>query len=147
MIVFCPCRIVMTGVSLARTKLDYATGSRRWCRKEKTMTAKEAISILEFHNPFLGTDKNLTEAFDMAIKALTAQQWIPCSERLPERSNNVLATISGCVYPDGKSVIRIARYSREQWPGGVRGWIIPNNRLGHVTAWMPLPEPWKGEEK
>lgn len=34
------------------------------------MTAKEAISILEFHNPFLGTDKKLTEAFDMAIKAL-----------------------------------------------------------------------------
>lgn len=44
------------------------------------MTVNEAINILELHNPFLGPDENLTEAFDMAIKALTAQQWIPCSD-------------------------------------------------------------------
>lgn len=34
------------------------------------MTILEAIDTLELHNPFLGTDENLTESFDMAIKAL-----------------------------------------------------------------------------
>lgn len=68
------------------------------------MTAKEAISILEFHNPFLGTDKKLTEAFDMAIKALTAQQWIPCSEQeYPSDNREVEVTCEFTRY-DGKKI-------------------------------------------
>lgn len=34
------------------------------------MTIVEAINILEMNNPFLGSDERLTEAFDIAIKAL-----------------------------------------------------------------------------
>lgn len=35
------------------------------------MTIQEAIDVLELHNPFLGSDERLTQAFDTAIKALT----------------------------------------------------------------------------
>lgn len=106
------------------------------------MTAKEAISILEFHNPFLGTDKKLTEAFDMAIKALTAQQWIPCSERLPEHPENddyYLVTIQ-CEHYDGWDdyVTGFAEWTKH-------GWDELSCYIGQikVVAWMPLPEPWK----
>lgn len=91
------------------------------------MTAKEAINILELHNPFLGTDKKLTEAFDMAIKALTAQQWIPCSERLPDEKGYYLTTtMYQEVYCD-------------YWNGECF------NRTEMIIAWKSLPEPWKGE--
>lgn len=56
-------------------------------------------------------------------------RWIPCSERLPEYGQNVLVC-----YKDGSMGINhvIDEYYEE--------WFIY-----WVLAWMPLPEPWKGE--
>lgn len=82
----------------------------------------------------------------------SAQQWIPCSERLPKekdagilkklgtekKSEYVLATVevkgermtvTACTY-DGK------------WDWNMK-YAFPDYK---VVAWMPLPEPWKGEE-
>ena len=101
------------------------------------MTAKEAIDILELHCPFLGTDKNLTEAIDMAIKALTAQQWIPCGERLPEVGEDVLFSVGGVYVAEG-CLREDGGWSQFRWQA--------IQRKESVTAWMPLPEPWKGEE-
>lgn len=101
------------------------------------MTAKEAISILELHNPFLGTDKNLTEAFDMAINALTAQQWIPCERELPDVGRSVLISVGGmytaegCLREDGD-------WTQFRWDA--------IQRKDMVGAWKPLEEPWKGEQ-
>lgn len=71
------------------------------------------------------------------IKALpSAQQWIPCSERLPEvkigwdsEVNTYLVTVDdGAIYTD-IDIIRTSGF----------------NKYGsNVTAWMPLPEPYKG---
>ena len=98
------------------------------------MTAKEAISILEFHNPFLGTDKKLTEAFDMAINALTAQQWIPCtSTKRPKDREEVMVTID-----DG-----YRRYTdTDEFVNG-QYWYHDDKQ---VVAWKPFDEPWKGED-
>lgn len=94
------------------------------------MTVNEAINILELHNPFLGSDKNLTEAFDMAIKVLTAQRWIPCSKRLPKTSEHKDDMVLVCY---GNGSIRFNTYRN--------GWV-----QGNPIAWMPLPDQWEGEE-
>ena len=59
----------------------------------------------------------------------SAQQWIPCSERLPEERGFYLTTTKDkAVYCDY--------------------WNEDNfDRTEMVIAWMPLPEPWKGAEE
>ena len=76
-----------------------------------------------------------------ALKALPSvqqgQQWIPVSERLPETDGYYLVTIktfgwNGEQYED----VDIARYERKN------GWL----KADKCIAWMPLIEPYKGEE-
>ena len=69
--------------------------------------------------------------------------WIPVSERLPEDEYGVLVTVNGkhnnTTFIDA---LEIAEYdSDEGWIiEGYLDWINPD-----VTAWMPLPEPYKEE--
>lgn len=64
-------------------------------------------------------------------------EWIPCSERLPENENRVLATLR----IDDECHTIIARYIRGSWTPSI-GWLTGNEE---IIAWMPIPEPWKGE--
>ena len=57
-----------------------------------------------------------------------AFRWIPLSERLPERSGKYLVTVkNGNVYAGTFSAYEMAFTCA-------------------ATAWMPLPDPWEGEE-
>ena len=81
--------------------------------------------------------KRLEEVCDLAIKALEQTTWITVSERLPEENRTVIASTEYGVYPE-------ARYTEEdgwQWAyePGADYWV----GLKNVTAWMPLPEPYK----
>ena len=65
--------------------------------------------------------------------------WIPCSERLPEDKQEILfSTKTGCVHS--------GRYhdndSANQWYSHRNRMMAWNNV---VTAWMPLPQPPKGD--
>ena len=65
----------------------------------------------------------------------SAQQWIPCSERLPKEDDYVLATVD---YGD----VTIAEYL-----GGNNWFTQEGNANAHteeILAWMPLPQPWRG---
>ena len=76
----------------------------------------------------------------------TAQRWISCEERLPYaeygESDTVLTT---CGYRDVEDTsvrwIRLLYFN-----GG--NWCYPTGETyeAKVYAWMPLPEPWKGEQ-
>ena len=71
--------------------------------------------------------------------------WIPCSSKLPNaeygESDNVLATCGYRDVEDGS--IRLIRTL--YFNGG--NWCYPTGEtyLEKVYAWMPLPEPWRGD--
>lgn len=58
-------------------------------------------------------------------------QWILCSERLPEKPN--MYTVTDSKGDVARFVFTNTESSREYW-------------LRCAKAWMPLPEPWRGEE-
>ena len=60
------------------------------------------------------------------------QEWTPCSERLPEEDGLYLVTTS-----KGQVQAHVFNHngnSKEYW-------------MRCNKAWMPMPEPWKGETK
>lgn len=77
---------------------------------------------------------------DEGIPRINYLRWIPCSKRLPEKHGYYLVQTDG----SHNSVIDIAEYgilfdkinSDPIW-----GW----NKASRVIAWMPLPEPYRGE--
>lgn len=79
------------------------------------------------------------------IKSLpSAQQWIPCSERLPMQTGEYIVTL----------LVGDARWTDKfgYTPTKDGGWYDPENPNQNiinwnkgVIAWMPLPEPWRGE--
>ena len=89
-------------------------------------------------------------ALDMAIKALEQEpsssenpnRWIPCSERLPEDMTYVLTTIQ----INSKRVrVRSGNYYHGFFNND--NGDVWNATDEEVTAWMPLPEPYKAESE
>ena len=68
--------------------------------------------------------------------------WIPCSERLPEHDEKYLCTYIFHKHYDMPFVQVLDYYATDKSPHF-------QHTLGDsgmkVLAWMPLPEPWKGE--
>ena len=68
------------------------------------------------------------------VPAQPEQRWIPMKERRPEKDGRYLCTFQGkavhiCMYLNG--CFRIYGYNEDNL----------------ITAWMPLPEPYKEEEQ
>jgi hypothetical protein len=76
------------------------------------------------------------------IKALpSARQWIPCSERMPDIHEEVLICDSFVT----QRVYTLTRISDDEV-----GWEDDYgfyHSLEDVEAWMPLPEPYRGENE
>lgn len=93
----------------------------------ENMTDKDGCHLVEF---------TLAEkiADNLIANRMIAQQWIPVSERLPERFENVL-----CYFPEkdyGSPVmVDYNESTREEIAVFARQY-----KWGKVTHWMPLPE-------
>ena len=101
--------------------------------------AIEALRDAENH-AFNSYYQGLIKAHKIIADLPTAQpetQWIPCSERLPERADNVIIC-----YKKGYHTLvstGIYLYKFKMWYVDVVG-----DLRNEVVAWMPLPEPYKG---
>ena len=79
-------------------------------------------------------------------RAEPERKWIPVSEALPENNRQVL------VYAQSTH-FALAKYDEMMEPDGKwkKQWVTfdawkPYYTIENVIAWMPLPEPWRGEE-
>lgn len=86
---------------------------------------------------------NDAEALQMGIEALKAQEWIPCSERLPKIYIPVI--LSG----KHNEVIGYRRNDSDWMAFTGDGWETDIEHPEDFIAWMPLPESYKedGEDE
>ena len=95
-----------------------------------------AIDALHMHLMYrMGTDSNkkrLDEWINNLPSAQPVQRWIPCSERLPEEGSYLVWM--PFAPPEGR--IAVADYCDGYW-----------NIKTPISAWMPLPAPYRGGEK
>lgn len=122
------------------------------------MNRQEAIAILKDISWQMGSVKRLEniEAIEMAIAALQ-DDWIPCSERLPEEDKDVLVTVHFMglkqTHPNGWNdhikpnyYVDIASRIDEEWSSASDEYKIARNRH-KIIAWRPLPAPYKESEE
>lgn len=74
-----------------------------------------------------------------------ADEWIPCSERLPDEGKEVLISYDYDSFdiemtPKRYLGVMIGCYEDSEW------WSSGKWTDG-VTAWYPLPDPWEGDSK
>lgn len=77
----------------------------------------------------------LDDAISIVEDAPSAQQWIPCSERLPEEDGTYF--VSG-VWENGDVEVGQLEYIADEHR-------FSNVIYFNVDAWMPLPEPYRKE--
>ena len=107
------------------------------------MTKREFLDIVFALAP---TEANaIMDAFDEYVDS-NEPHWIPCSERLPEYGVDCLVTVKQ-KYPwqtDWEYFVDLG------WRGDYidGAWDTTNDwdegQETHISAWMPLPEPFKG---
>ena len=121
------------------------------------MTNNEIIKFLQSKQIPQCGDKVYTadeeyEAYQRAINAVEQTTWIPVSERLPEVGKKILVTSYGRVCyavmistdgHDGYPIFRLQDSLKERT---VCETIAHSDMTSsRIIAWMPLPEPYKGE--
>lgn len=82
---------------------------------------------------------NANQWLEMIKKLPSAQQWIPVSERLPD----VMGFDERYLVSLAWGGVGVMEYKSTGFHNYGSFSPVP---IGTVTAWMPLPEPWKGEE-
>ena len=94
---------------------------------------------------FASIDRKMTcgEISAMVNSIPSAQQWIPCGERLPETAQDVLITIKDT---DEEAAERV-RVSTGYLVHGEWFEIIGYCKLVNPCAWMPLPEPYNEKKE
>ena len=99
------------------------------------------------HTP-IGIIGAFLDGYETGLKDISKREWIPVSERLPEKNTRCLVTV-GLFY-----LTQMATYSNLM--GTIDHRIFYQGDYGrenfediteYVKAWQPLPEPYKAESE
>ena len=117
-------------------------------KTEKQFQESDELDVSDWieHRIFV---QNMSDIDRQTILALPSaqpeQQWIPCIERPPEDDNVYFVTVHpDYIVPGGLSVDTLHWYDGKWW---FDYYGQPAEFTDPIIAWMPLPEPWKGEER
>ncbi|EKM2784540.1 ead/Ea22-like family protein [Escherichia coli] len=103
-------------------------------------TVTEALELDTAKNGYILLVQDAEPNFDInGNSPVTTDGWISCSERMPEKNQNVLISVnfdSSLVEP----LICSARYTGSTFRRG-EATIKPGNGIEQATHWMTLPEP------
>ena len=102
--------------------------------REKLIELLKSAYGTSFNAPYFREHELEPLADHLIANGVTVQQWIPVSERLPEKDTYTLVTTDG--------VVISAYWHNDRFYGFSAKGIAT---VGGVTHWMPLPEPPKGE--
>lgn len=109
---------------------------------DDTISRQAAIDKFE---PWLKVDGysegelNMLKAVLYELRVMpSAQRWIPCGERLPEPGVNVLVDVADI--PAGGRFPLIDEICKDG------EWLNCDGSEWLALAWMPIPDPWKGEQ-
>lgn len=75
-------------------------------------------------------------------------KWISCNDSLPTHESHVLATVRTTIdecYIDNVMEVSIVYNFYSGHPVFMKNGITLDDEKHNVLAWMPLPEPYKGE--
>ena len=91
------------------------------------------------------------ETFNKMTPLNDYMEWIPCSERMPEKGGEYLITWTGYIGSrKSKPLIEIAEFTYDFMDGSEFD-VVHIERKGYhdveVLAWKELSEPWEGEEE
>ena len=117
-------------------KEEYIDENGMWNDCEEAFSDGESNGRYQGYVRAINIVNEVAEEYGKDTNVSTNDGWIPCSERLPEERQIVLASVTyanPCVN-DGSPVV-ISRYCGEEW------W-----HNGTVIAWQPLPAPYQPKE-
>ena len=104
---------------------------------------KEVLGLSNCHNGFSDTyDKACIIGLidEMPTISPKTGRWIPVTKRLPNSQETVIVSIQ-----DDSGDTRFD-YTACGWiTTDKEYWIVDDEINNYVIAWMPLPDPWKGE--
>ena len=119
------------------------------------MTREEAIKCLDMflhkqcdleRTKFAYDANTIWDAVKIAYDALSEQQWIPCSEELPEpKINPNTMDFERVLCSTAFGDVRAYEYGRPEGFDNAHFWNGAGIMDTYVKAWMPLPEPYKGD--
>ena len=109
-----------------------------------TIYRDDAIEAIKDNSFALGDDYLEINGYGAIddIRALpSADRWIPCSERLPSEQGQYLVTFPLC---NGEPSVYVLSFCKGKFYETDDEW--GDVEYDDVTAWMPLPKPWKGAD-
>lgn len=112
---------------------------------------KDVLDLQGCYNGFSDTyDKACIIGVIDEQPTIEAQQWIPCGERLPENNDIVLITMDDSITVRGEFIEQLSN-ELGFFKDGAWHWAYESGQdywpeTTHVTAWMTLPGPYKGDE-
>lgn len=97
--------------------------------------------LWDMHDDYDFSNKDVWQEIENAPVIEPERKWIPVTEALPINDVDVIVSVLD------NSGDTPYRFTSVGWctPNG-QYWVVDNEMCYGVIAWMPLPEPWKGDK-